>query len=68
MARIDEDPFAPPVKKRAHEIGELLDAMSAGELRERIELLEAEIERLRAAAFAKEASKRAADAFFKNGF
>ena len=66
MAREDEDPFAPPKKKLAHEIGEPLDAISADELRERIGLLEAEIERLRTAAQAKDASKRAADAFFKS--
>ena len=66
MAREDDDPFAPPKKKLAHEIGELLDTISADELRERIGLLEAEIERLRAAAEAKDASKRAANAFFKS--
>ena len=66
MAREDDDPFAPPKKKLAHEIGEPLDTISSGELRERIALLEAEIERLRTAADAKDASKRAADAFFKS--
>jgi len=66
MAIADDDPFARPIKKLAHEIGEPLDTISSGELRERIALLEAEIERLRAAAEAKDASKRAADAFFKS--
>lgn len=66
MAIADEDPFAPLKKKVAHEIGEPLDTISAHELRERIELLESEIERLRKAAEAKDASKRAADAFFKS--
>ena len=67
MARIDDDPFAPPQKKLAHEIGEPLDTISVEELRERMGLLEAEIARLSAAAAAKEASKRAADSFFKSG-
>jgi uncharacterized small protein (DUF1192 family) len=66
MALAEDDPFAPPKKKLAHEIGEPLDTISADELRERIGLLEAEIARLRTAADAKEASKRAADAFFKS--
>ncbi len=66
MAITEDDPFAPPKKKLAHEIGEPLDTISADELRERIGLLESEIERLRKAAEAKDASKRAADAFFKS--
>jgi uncharacterized small protein (DUF1192 family) len=66
MAREDDDPFARPKKKLAHEIGEPLDAISAEELGERIALLEGEIERLRQSMNAKEASKRAADAFFKS--
>lgn len=66
MAKEDDDPFARPKKKLAHEIGEPLDTISSGELHERIALLESEIERLRATANAKEASKAAADAFFKS--
>jgi uncharacterized small protein (DUF1192 family) len=67
MASIDEDPFgAPAAKKIIHELGENLDMLSAHELRERIELLRAEIARLEAVAQAKEASRRAADAFFKS--
>ena len=66
MARIDDDPFAPPKKKLAHEIGEPLDTISVEELGERIGLLEAEIARLSAAAAAKEASRRAAASFFKS--
>ncbi len=66
MAITDDDPFARPKKKLEHEIGEPLDTISADELHERIVLLEAEIERLRSAAHAKDASKRAADAFFKS--
>ena len=69
MALFDEaDPFgrapkAPPV----HEIGQALDALSVAELAERIALLQGEISRLEAMRISKEASKRAADAFFKSG-
>jgi len=67
MASIDEDPFGAPVRKKIiHELGENLDILSAHELRERIDLLRAEIARLEAVAQAKEASRRAADAFFKS--
>jgi len=69
MALFDEaDPFgrapkAPPV----HGIGQALDALSVAELADRIGMLQAEIARLEAMRAAKEASKRAADAFFKQG-
>lgn len=67
MAREDEDVFGtrpkPPV---VHEIGQNLEALSVHELDERIGLLKAEILRLDEARVAKEASKRAADAFFKS--
>jgi uncharacterized small protein (DUF1192 family) len=67
MARTDDDVFgAPPEKKPEHVIGENLDALSAGELGERIALLQAEIERLEAARASKEASRAAAAAFFKS--
>lgn len=67
MASIDEDPFGGPVRKKIiRELGENLDILSAHELRERIELLRDEITRLEAVARAKEASRRAADAFFKS--
>lgn len=66
MASIEDDPFARPKKKLAHEIGEPLDTISADELRERIGLLQEEIERLARAAEAKDASKKAADLFFKS--
>ena len=68
MARDDDDPFGAPRPKKiaSHEIGQVLDALSVHELDERIALLKAEIERLEAARGAKEASKRAADAFFKS--
>ena len=67
MASADDDPFglAPVKKKPAHEIGQLLDTLSVGELGERIELLKEEIARLASARDAKAASKMAADAFFK---
>ena len=69
MALFDDvDPFGrPPKAPLVHEIGQPLDTLSAGELSERIALLEAEIARLAAARTAKEASKLAADAFFKQG-
>ena len=62
------EPFAddkPPLKPPAHEIGQDLSVLSVGELQERIELLAREIERLQEAKAAKEASKAAADAFFR---
>lgn len=52
-------------KKKAHEIGEDLALLSVGELRERVEALKAEIERLEGAIRSKEASRDAADTFFK---
>ncbi len=55
-----------PVRKPAHELGQDLSLLSVHELEERIATLQAEIERLRAAMEAKEASKRAADSFFKS--
>jgi uncharacterized small protein (DUF1192 family) len=54
-----------PKKKIAHEIGQDLSVLSVFELKERIEFLKAEIERLEAAA-AKGSAKNAADAFFKS--
>jgi uncharacterized small protein (DUF1192 family) len=65
----DEDPFGAKVRKKPthHEIGQLLDALSVDELDERIGLLQAEIARLEQARQAKQASKTAADAFFKSG-
>ena len=62
----DESPFGerrkPPV---AHEIGQNLDDLSAPELRERIGLLRAEIERLERAIDARHATRAAADSAFK---
>ena len=54
-----------PKKPKGHELGMVLDAMSVEELNDRIGLLEAEIERLKAAIALKRKSKSAADAFFK---
>lgn len=66
MAGIDDDIFgAPPRRKTTHEIGEPLDLLSVAEIAERIALLRAEIERLEQAGRAKEASRKAADGFFK---
>jgi uncharacterized small protein (DUF1192 family) len=67
-AKDDDDPFglAPKKAPPAHEVGQPLDTLSVAELDERIALLKQEIERLAAARDAKDASRRAADAFFKN--
>ena len=50
----------------AHAIGETLDAISVDELDERIELLRREIVRLEEARQLREATRKAADAFFKS--
>ncbi|EAQ36738.1 hypothetical protein NB311A_15762 [Nitrobacter sp. Nb-311A] len=63
MALEDDDK---PRKRIAHEIGQDLSLLSVDELGERIALLTAEIERLRAAEAKKRASKDAADRFFKS--
>jgi uncharacterized small protein (DUF1192 family) len=63
MAADDEDR---PRKKITHDIGQELALLSVGELNERIALLKEEIERLQAAANAKQASRNAADKFFKS--
>ena len=60
---MDEDA---PKRVSAHELGMALDAMSAQELEARIGLLEAEISRLRAAIAARQATRNAAEAFFKS--
>ena len=62
------DPFlddTPPVRTPAHELGQDLSTLSVHELQERIEWLEREIERLKEAKARKQASKSAADAFFR---
>jgi len=63
MAAIDEDDR--PKKKLVHEIGQELTLLSVGELTERIALLKEEIARLEANMATKQASKSAADMFFK---
>jgi len=63
MAAIEDDDR--PKKKIAHEIGQDLALLSLKELEERIALLQDEIARLEAARAKKEASRSAADQFFK---
>lgn len=54
------------VKKRSlHEVGQDLSPLSLEDIDERIELLQAEIQRLEAARSRKDATKAAADAFFR---
>jgi uncharacterized small protein (DUF1192 family) len=67
MAADEEDAVfgAKKPKPAAHVIGENVDALSAPELEERIALCRREIERLSAAKSAREATRAAADAFFK---
>lgn len=62
---IDPEELLP--KKKAPEIvlGEDLSAMSAHELEERISALDMEIARCREAIHARQATKSAADSFFK---
>jgi uncharacterized small protein (DUF1192 family) len=54
-----------PKKKLVHEIGQDLALLSIEELAERIALLTTEIDRLDAARAKKQASRSAADQFFK---
>jgi uncharacterized small protein (DUF1192 family) len=63
MPAIDEDDR--PKKKITHEIGQNLSLLSVGELAERIAVLKDEIARLEADIKSKQASKSAADLFFK---
>ena len=63
MAAIDEDDK--PKKKISHEIGQDLYLLSADDLAERIALLKQEIARLQAAICKAQASRSAADQFFK---
>jgi uncharacterized small protein (DUF1192 family) len=63
MAAIDPDEL--PKKKIVHEMGQDLALLSVGELTERIALLKEEIGRLEAEMTRKNASKSAADSFFK---
>jgi len=63
MPAVDEDDR--PKKKIAHEIGQDLTLLSAGELTERIGLLKDEVARLEADLARKLAVKSAADSVFK---
>jgi uncharacterized small protein (DUF1192 family) len=64
MARDDEDDR--PKKKIAHEIGQELTLLSVAELDDRVQLLKDEIARLDADKKNKQASRSAADVFFKH--
>jgi uncharacterized small protein (DUF1192 family) len=63
MAIGDEDDR--PKRRIAHEIGQELALLSVAEIDERIALLRDEIARLEVARGAKQASRSAADLFFK---
>jgi len=63
MPAIDEDDR--PRKKISHEIGQDLTLLSVKELTERINLMREEITRLEADIARKQATRSAADAFFK---
>jgi uncharacterized small protein (DUF1192 family) len=69
MAVFDEESALGSLSRRPpllHEIGQVIDALSIAELDDRITTLRAEIDRLEAARASKEATLRAADAFFKS--
>ena len=55
-----------PKKPAGVMLGETLDLLSVSELEQRVADLEAEIARVKAAIGAKQASKNAADAFFRS--
>ena len=63
MAAVDPDEL--PKKKITHELGQELALLSVGELAERVGLLKDEISRIEAEIGRKQASKSAADMFFK---
>ncbi|HEY4142362.1 MAG TPA: DUF1192 domain-containing protein [Pseudolabrys sp.] len=63
MAAMEDDDR--PKKKVAHEIGQDLTLLSVEELGARIELMRGEIARLEADIAKKQASRSAADQFFK---
>lgn len=64
MPALDEDDR--PKKKLTHELGQDLTLLSVAELRERIELLKTEIARLESDIKGKQASRSAAENFFKS--
>ncbi|WP_373502830.1 DUF1192 domain-containing protein [Aestuariivirga sp.] len=55
-----------PKKPAGVVIGENLDLLSVSELEQRVQALESEIARVKAAIASKQASKSAADAFFRS--
>jgi uncharacterized small protein (DUF1192 family) len=55
-----------PKKPPSIVVGEPLDLMSVAELEQRVQALESEIVRVKAAIASKQASKSAADAFFRS--
>ena len=55
-----------PKKPAGVTLGENLDLLSVSELEQRVSDLEAEIQRVKAAISSKQASKNAADAFFRS--
>ncbi len=55
-----------PMKKPEITLGETLDLLSVSELEQRVHALESEIARTKAAIASKQASKHAADAFFRS--
>jgi uncharacterized small protein (DUF1192 family) len=63
MAAMDDEDR--PKKKIAHEIGQDLALLSVRELDERVALLKEEIARLEADKIKKQATRSAADQFFK---
>jgi uncharacterized small protein (DUF1192 family) len=63
MAADDDDK---PRKKITHELGQDLSLLSFEDIEDRIAALAAEIERLKADAVKKRASRDAANAFFKS--
>ena len=63
MPAFDDDDR--PKKKVSHEIGQELTLLSVKELQERIDLMREEIARLEADIAKKQASRSAADQFFK---
>jgi uncharacterized small protein (DUF1192 family) len=55
-----------PKPKHEHVLGENLEAISLDELNLRVKVLTREIERIQAEILRKQASRNAADAFFKS--
>jgi uncharacterized small protein (DUF1192 family) len=55
-----------PKKPPSVVLGESLDLLSVAELEQRVRDLESEIQRVKAAITSKQASKNAADAFFRS--